>query len=164
MGGNLRATSRNFSNYVPPLRRDAVAGLGAIVIPTARRVPTVKRSLLASMALAEGHGVYLVVLCSGDSRPADVERLAGGFTRLKWVVIDGPFRSDVAEDGLAEFVASQQSDLPDKRNFGLALARLMGWQAVLFLDDDIRMSESMLERQADLMRSGAALVACNARD
>jgi glycosyltransferase involved in cell wall biosynthesis len=35
----------------------------------------------------------------------------------------------------------RRMDLSDKRNFGLLLARLIGWQRIVFLDDDIEIPE-----------------------
>jgi hypothetical protein len=50
---------------------------------------------------------------------------------------DGPtFRTSSPHFFTAK--ANRQSDLSNKRNLGLLLARLHGWNKILFLDDDIR--------------------------
>ena len=43
----------------------------------------------------------------------------------------------------------RESDLSVKRNFGLLLARLQGWNKIVFVDDDITLPRTDLARLAD---------------
>ena len=165
MGDNLRQTARDASQYVPPVDIDASAHVGAIIMPVSRSIRGVEQFLLRNMGLAERYGLYFVVLCSGEAKRQDVILLARRFEQLKWLAVDGPF--DNNHDALSRPASVLDCppgwDLSDKRNFGLQLALTMGWPSVLFVDDDVEIQEGHFLKQVDLMRSGAKVVASNAR-
>ncbi len=123
----------------------AVAGsFDAIIVPSARTAPYLKESV----RLADELECTLLVLCSGRSFPdcvADRIRREG---HTDFVVIDmrryRPTRLPTLSS--SEFLASARLDRPAdtslKRNTGLALARIAGWNKVLFLDDDVEIPDA----------------------
>jgi hypothetical protein len=126
------------------------AELDAIIVPTARNAAKLKHAI----QLAEKLKCTLVVLSSKWSSACDVVALAEGRTKLIAIdverlplgVIPRFQTSEVLEGTLHE----PRSDLSLKRNLGLLLARLIGWERVVFLDDDIEVPEPM-----DLMTAAA---------
>lgn len=164
MGNNLRHTALDASRYVPPVNVDASVPVGAIIMPVSREVKDVKRFILGNMRLAERYGMYLVVLCSHEAKRQDVVELTHQFERLKWLAVDGPYVDPAMSSHPASVLDCPPGwDLSYKRNFGLQLAQAMGWPSVLFVDDDIDIDEDHFFKQVDLMRSGAKVVASNAR-
>ena len=136
-------THRQLVGYArPPVSRWAPPD--AIVVPASRQAA----NLGQAVALAQAVNCRLVVFCSRQAKAAEVmERVAvTGFRRA--VVADLPggytheylrFRSSglvrEASPGIAE---NPNGDLSIKRNLGLLLARMLGWQRIFFMDDDIR--------------------------
>jgi hypothetical protein len=112
------------------------APIDVVVVPAARDASR----LLPAARLAADLGCPLVVLCSHEADPAAVRHA----TRLSNVTV---FAVDVREvDALPAFSTSavlagtpfvRRTDTSMKRNLGLALARMIGWERILFLDDDI---------------------------
>jgi hypothetical protein len=115
----------------------ATGGLDAIIVPTFRSVDTLRDS----MVVARDANCPLVVLCSG---PADAKQSVtlGELLNTRVLAIDlhdvrpkmPRFRTD---DLLGRTNFSHRSDLSLKRNLGLLMGRIAGWNRVLFLDDDI---------------------------
>ena len=108
----------------------------AIIVPTAREVT----ELGAAISLASKLDCTLVVLCS---RKADASAA---------MALDRPATLDLiavnhdAGARLPRFKTTsmltgrtfdRRTDTAAKRNIGLALSRMAGWQNVLFLDDDV---------------------------
>jgi hypothetical protein len=96
------------------------------------------------MELAAFLGAFLVVLCSKQTKvPQVADRVArtpGARALIAqipngWKHPDFPIRTSAAEFKRAS--ADRGSDLSAKRNIGLLLARLHGWNKVVFVDDDI---------------------------
>ena len=124
---------------------------GAVVVPAARPV----QNLSTAADLASELGCVLVVLGSQSARSVEFRSLASEWPEVRWVAIDLPAGY---HHGLLEFetstmayaTAGRVGDLSVKRNVGLLLARLVGWNSVLFLDDDINMLDP------DEIRRGAA--------
>ena len=124
-------------------RTDAV-GLDAIIVPGTR--PAVY--LDHAVTLARAAGCWLVVLCSQQLRGTDVEEFLAARSFRRAIVIDVPsgYSHDLLtfpgllslKDDLPRACGWYVTDLSMKRNIGLVLARLLGWQRVFFLDDDIR--------------------------
>jgi hypothetical protein len=124
----------------------ARAGLDAIIVPAARPA----ENLETAVKLAKETGARLIVLCSfrthadevrdlladhqlPDSAVVEIPRdggewILGEFETTRWVH-DGPGKS---------VCAARTSDLSMKRNTGLLLARMLGWERIFFIDDDIR--------------------------
>jgi len=129
-----------------PAASSAGTGLDAIIVPAARPA----ESLQTAVELAKGTGARLVVLCSFRSRADDVSALLEKHGLQDSIVVEMP-----EESGnwiLSDFTTTQwvhhgpgkgvcgarNSDLSMKRNTGLLLARMLGWERIFFLDDDIR--------------------------
>ena len=117
--------------------------LDAIVVPAARPA-SVLQPLIDLAALLD---VLLVVFCS---RQTQVERVAERVARtprsrcLIVPVVEGWSDSRVprrtAHQSFDAAKGGHASDLSLKRNLGLLLARLIGWNKIVFIDDDIRLS------------------------
>jgi hypothetical protein len=125
------------------------AGLAAAATELPRRldaiiVPTIRPwSLAPAVRLAGELGCPIVVLCSTNDQAkqawAECQAHPGG--RLVTHVLPS-VQPDLL--GLSTFghpendiQPSSHVDIARKRNAGLLLARLSGWQTVLFLDDDV---------------------------
>jgi hypothetical protein len=141
------------SRAVPP----AVSGdrVDAIIVPSARSAPYLRHAA----GLASELGCPLVVLCSRQARRrAVIADLGERFMLVDLVAVDVP-----AEVGhpmprfetsrmLAGTRLERRTDTSLKRNLGLLLARSVGWQRVVFLDDDIAVADP-----ADLRRAVSLL-------
>ena len=121
----------------------------AIVVPTGRR-PAAMRSALT---LAGKLDCTLLALCSKWSSAEAVANLPEA-KGVKLITIDaGQLPSGVLPDFrtcdlLAGTKFERRTDTSAKRNLGLLLARLIGWQKVVFLDDDITVPEPLDLRDA----------------
>jgi hypothetical protein len=118
--------------------------LDAIVVPAARPA----HNLDQAITLARAAHCPLLILCSHEAKPADVQKILYGRSFDQAIVVDLP---DNYSHELLDFhgLASVGDDLPEacgyyttnlstKRNLGLLLARKAGWGRIFFLDDDIR--------------------------
>jgi hypothetical protein len=146
------------TTHRPLLRRVKTAPgrapIDVVVVPAARDASR----LLPAARLAATLGCPLVVLCSHDADTAAVHRA----TRVSNAAV---IAVDVREvDALPAFHTSavlagtpfaRRTDTSMKRNLGLALARMTGWQRILFLDDDISGVD------AGAVMGGASLLAGN---
>jgi hypothetical protein len=127
------------------------AGVNAIVVPTARP----HTYLTDVVDLAARLNSQLVLLCShwaDAGRAVEVARRKD----VRAVAVD----ISVPATRIPQFQTSemlkrtrfeQKTDTSLKRNVGLAIARMVGWRHVLFLDDDIKVDS------ADDIRDAAAL-------
>jgi len=123
-----------------PSALEKLSALDAIVVPAARPA----HNLGDAITMARATQCHLVILCSMDARPAEVLDLlaARSFSAATVVEIKSDyehkfFRFETSEWIKQEFPA-RVSDLSTKRNVGLALARLLAWRRIFFMDDDIR--------------------------
>ena len=111
------------------------APVDAVVVPAARDAA----GLAAAVGLAERLDAILVVLCSREAEAAQVKALWRNHARV-WAADVGPnnvlprFRTTMV---LRDTLFQRRPDTPVKRNLGLALTHMTGWERVLFLDDDI---------------------------
>ncbi|GIF69589.1 hypothetical protein Ais01nite_76240 [Asanoa ishikariensis] len=127
------------------------ADLDAIIVPTAR--PTVYLSY--ALRLAKEVGCPVLALCSFRANADEAYRAA---RRLGVQLIATDVHGGVAlpELSTSALLASgrfrRRGDLSMKRNLGLALSKMLGWDRVAFLDDDI---SSVLP---DDMRAAAGLL------
>ena len=112
--------------------------LDAIIVPTIR-----PRSLAPAAQLAAELGCALVVLCSTADQVKQAWRNCQAHQGDALVTHVPPsFRPELL--GLASFghpetgiEPSSHIDIARKRNVGLLIARISGWQTVMFLDDDV---------------------------
>jgi hypothetical protein len=126
------------------IHRDS-RGLDAIIVPASRPASNLDHAI----TLARAAHCKLVVLCSRQARTGDVNKLLASRSFADAAVIRLPrgYRhrwlefatSRPAEIGfLPQGCTARGTDLSLKRNIGLILARLLGWDRVFFMDDDIR--------------------------
>jgi hypothetical protein len=110
--------------------------LNAIIVPTIRPAST----LLGVIAMARQVNAALLVLCSGKARASEVADLAGRDRYVTAVDVTGLRRLMPAFETTGIHRRIQRHPLGDlslKRNLGLIIARVAGWERILFLDDDI---------------------------
>jgi hypothetical protein len=143
----------------PPARLD----LDAIIVPASRPATHLDHAV----TLARAAGCWLLVLCSRRCRPREVRKLLASRSYHKVIVIDLPAGYShellcfpallTLEDELPAACGLISTDLSMKRNLGLALARMLGWQRIFFLDDDIRdISYHDLQSTVDMLSSFSA--------
>jgi hypothetical protein len=123
-----------------PPRSGRTRPLDALIVPAARHPETLR----TAAGLAAAADVTLVVLASRDCRVAEAAGVVADVLGARALIAGIP---DEYQSGLLNFrtsassfdelKADRSSDLSLKRNLGLLLARLMGWQKIMFLDDDI---------------------------
>lgn len=109
----------------------------ALVVPTARPLSWMRES----MALAAALDCVLVAVCSGRNSAADATHL-GQELRVPTVALDMADCGDVLTPTSAgALIKNSQfehdTDVSYKRNLALLLARIAGWESLLFIDDDI---------------------------
>ena len=118
--------------------------LDAIIVPASRTAD----NLQTAVSLAQAAQCCLVVLCSRETRAADVYQLFTDQRFRKGVAVDIPagyhhpwlafISSDLARDDESPACVNPNGDLSAKRNLGLLLARMLGWGRIFFMDDDVR--------------------------
>lgn len=116
----------------------APQAIDAIFVPTFRRPAYLTKAARLSVAL----GCPLVTLHSGKwtSAAEAVRRLPPD---VDLIAIDVPDRAMLRLPGWATSdlldgtVFARRTDLSTKRNMALMLSRLIGWDRIMFLDDDI---------------------------
>jgi len=136
----------------------APQAIDAIFVPTFRRPAYLTEAARLSVAL----GCPLVTLHSGKwtSAAEAVRRLPPS---VDLIAIDVPDRALLRLPGWATSdlldgtVFGRRTDLSAKRNLALMLSRLVGWDRVLFLDDDITQLNP-----ADMRRASGLLSEKNA--
>jgi hypothetical protein len=138
----------------------AGTSLDAIIVPAARPA----RNLQTAIRLATGTGARLIVLCSFRTHTDEVRALLAEHSLPDAAVVEMPENCDDwilrdfettrwVHDGPGKAVCgARNSDLSLKRNTGLLLARMLGWERIFFMDDDIR------EISADTVLSTVSLL------
>jgi hypothetical protein len=117
----------------------ARAWFDAIIVPTHRPV----EQLRAGIGLAKRTRRPLIVMCSRSVNKDGVieQATAAGVEAFAFNLPPGnPLNVDFTTSQDTELSAAspgKTSDLSMKRNIGLVLARLLGWERLMFLDDDI---------------------------
>jgi hypothetical protein len=114
--------------------------LDAVIVPASRPASF----LQPIIELAACLDVFLVVLCSTHTEPAHVVELVARTPRARALIISisgawthAGFPTRTCHSTFRVASAWRSSDLSLKRNVGLLLARLHGWNKVVFVDDDI---------------------------
>ena len=85
-----------------------------------------------------------MILCSRDAHVLEVRQLlkARSFASASIIEIPRRYEHDFFKfettDWIKKKFPGRDSDLSMKRNVGLILARMRGWQRIFFMDDDIR--------------------------
>jgi len=118
--------------------------LDAIVVPASRPADNLESAIDAAKAI----GCHLVVLCSFRTDPAELRKLLNDKSLTKATAVEVPGDYDHwlfgfettrwAKEGAGKHIcAVRKNDLSIKRNIGLVLARMLGWNSIFFMDDDI---------------------------
>jgi len=128
--------------------------LDAIIVPASRPAANLDHAVTLARAL----GCWLVVLCSLKARAVEVNELLALRNFRRGVVVD---IDENYQHPRLDFVTSKRDalnlswehvspngDLSTKRNLGLLLARMLGWERIFFMDDDIRDLEASYLREA----------------
>lgn len=128
----------------PSFRRSSEARLDAIIVPASRPADNLENAA----ELARAVDCRLVALCSLEARGPDVAKLLRSRQVADALVVDIrpgykhkllEFEtSDLVRQSLPRGTTNPNGDLSVKRNLGLLLARMAGWQRIFFMDDDIR--------------------------
>ncbi|WP_405070761.1 hypothetical protein OG558_14680 [Kribbella sp. NBC_01510] len=128
---------RDVSTSVVPSSRSR---LDVIVVPTARPSSALQNVINLSATLS----VPLVILCSRQANVGQVAQRVEKTFGARALVIDVPDGYQLLDKPhltsaphLRQACAERSSDLSVKRNVGLLLGRLRGWNKILFVDDDI---------------------------
>lgn len=135
------------------------AKVDAIIVPTTRPVAYLKEAARAALH----HGCPLVTLHSGKWTCArDAIRHLDPDVDLIAIDVPEPGQLRLPELAtsrlLARTVFEQRSDQSAKRNLGLMLSHMLGWERVVFLDDDIRIPDpDDLGKAAGLLSTHAAV-------
>jgi hypothetical protein len=133
--------SQDVSQSPAPPLRSRRAHLDAIIVPASRPA----FALQPAIELAAFLGAFLVVLCSRQTKVEQVARRVATTPGARalivqipetWMHSEFPERTSAKEFQTAS--ANRRSDLSTKRNLGLLLARLQGWNKIAFVDDDIK--------------------------
>ncbi|MEV4538249.1 hypothetical protein AB0J82_31160 [Asanoa sp. NPDC049518] len=138
---------------VPPRRTDQ-GGVDAIVVPSARTAPYLREAAGLAMEL----NCTLLVLCSKRAERAKVLRDIEDHAIVADVIaVDmPPWMSSLPSFRASELLRDTpfwpRTDVSLKRNLALLLARAVGWERTVFLDDDIRVDDP-----TDLRRAAALL-------
>ena len=136
----------------------AIGSLDAIIVPASRPAPNLDHAVTLARALR----CQLVVLCSRDARAVEVNELLASRNFHQGVTIDLPggythpkldfITSKLTVLDLPDVCANPNGDLSIKRNLGLLLARMLGWERIFFMDDDIRdLDSSDLRETASML-------------
>ncbi|WP_433269213.1 hypothetical protein ACQPZF_06315 [Actinosynnema sp. CS-041913] len=138
--------------------RCATAGIDAIIVPTNRPTPF----LTEAVSLARTLESTLVVLCSGQASVAETVALASHVDLIA-VDVDRLPSTVLPRFATTELLRGtdfdRRTDTSLKRNLGLVIARLMDWEHVAFLDDDITVpAPADLEVAAGLLSASIAAV------
>jgi hypothetical protein len=122
----------------------APLSLDAIIVPGSRPAP----GLDHAVTLARAAGCWLLILCSQRLQGLEVKGFLAERSFRKAIVIELPpgYSHELLQFPELGSVRKElplecdlyATDLSMKRNVGLVLAKLLGWQRVVFLDDDIR--------------------------
>jgi glycosyltransferase involved in cell wall biosynthesis len=118
--------------------------LDAIIVPASRPA----QNLEEAITLAQAMRCTLLILCSRRVEPTEVQELLAERSCHDAIVVGLPdnYRHELLDfralatikDDLPPSSFYRVRDLSTKRNLGLILARMLGWQRIFFLDDDIR--------------------------
>jgi glycosyltransferase involved in cell wall biosynthesis len=142
----VRDDSRTVASSSAKQRR-----LNAIIVPTIARAEHLRRAI----ELAAQAEVLLVVLASRQTVLDEVADEVSKAPCARALIVQVPEAFEhhsltkySNEERFQKLNGYRQSDLSPKRNIGLLLARLLSWDKILFLDDDIAMNPGDLARVA----------------
>jgi hypothetical protein len=139
------ALSQDVSGAPAPPVRSRPGRLDAIVVPASRPASCLKPAIRLSAQL----GVQLVVLCSKQAKGEQVAERVSASPGARALIVEIPerwshpeFPTRTSDQVFRRANANRDSDLSAKRNIGLLLARLHGWNKIVFVDDDVTLSRT----------------------
>jgi hypothetical protein len=128
-----------------PSVRSRPGRLDAIIVPASRPA----FCLQPAINLAARLDVLLVVLCSKQTRADHVAERVSSSPGARAIVVDLPktwrhpkFPTRTSSQVFRKANGYRESDLSAKRNIGLLLARLHGWNKIVFVDDDVTLART----------------------
>lgn len=137
--------SQDVSRSPAPPVRSTRGRLDAVIVPASRPASF----LQPAIKLAAFLGAYLVVLCSKQSRVEQVAQRVARTPGARALIVDIPsswkhpkFPTGTSAGEFQTASADRRSDLSAKRNLGLLVARLHGWNKITFVDDDVTLSQT----------------------
>jgi hypothetical protein len=137
--------SRDVSRSPAPALRSRRAQLDAIIVPASRPASFLQPAIDLSALL----GAFLVVLCSKRTKVEHVASRVARTPGARCLIVQVPepwkhpgFPTRTSADVFRRASADRASDLSAKRNLGLVLARLHGWNKIVFVDDDVTLSRT----------------------
>lgn len=132
-----------------PSTRSRLSRPDAFVVPATRPAS----ALTGIIELAAELETLLVVLCSRQAHIEQVAERVGRIHRARALVVqvDEDYRLpyEAFRTSSSAFTGAnggRVSDLSPKRNFGMLLARLLGWTRLVFIDDDITVRKQDIAR------------------
>lgn len=138
-------THRHLAGRRLPVLSRWLTALDAIIVPASRPAA---ENLVHAVDLAKALNCRLVVFCSRQARAAEANALAAARQFDRVLAIDLPSgyshklldfaSSGITRGELPAVCENPNGDLSTKRNLGLLLARMAGWERIFFMDDDIR--------------------------
>jgi hypothetical protein len=146
LAGSVRqlGTHRKLVNQTEQRELDTELKLDAIIVPASRPAQNLEQAI----TLAQATHCTLLILCSRRVVPGEVHQLLAQRSFNDAIVVSLPddYRHELLDfralasikDDLPTACSYRVTDLSTKRNLGLILARMLGWQRIFFLDDDIR--------------------------
>jgi hypothetical protein len=139
------ALSQDVSRVPAPPMQSQPGRLDAIIVPASRPA----FFLQPAIDLAARLDVLLVVLCSKQTRADHVAERVSSSPGARALIIDLPrtwrhpkFPTRTSSPVFKKANGYRESDLSAKRNIGLLLARLHGWNKIVFVDDDVTLSRT----------------------
>ena len=150
-----RGLFKDLSQSPAPTHGSRRGRLDALIVPASRPAehlePLINSatgpSQMSIIELGTFLNVPLVILCSKEARAEQVEKLVARTKGARALIVQMPDLWNYAglptRTSAAEFQkasAHRGSSLSGKRNLGLLLARLHGWNKIAFIDDDIKVS------------------------
>jgi hypothetical protein len=146
LAGSVRqlGTHRKLVSQTEQRALDTELNLDAVIVPASRPVQYLEQAI----TLAQAMHCTLLILCSRRLASAEVRQLLAQRSFNDAIVIGLPdgYRHELLDfralasikDDLPAACSYRVTDLSTKRNLGLIMARMQGWQRIFFLDDDIR--------------------------
>ena len=138
------STHRKLVSRTEQPKIDAGLTLNAIVVPASRPAD----NLETAITLARAARSALLILCSHQATSAEVHQVLTKRSFDQAIVIDLPknYGHELLDFGGLASIKSKlpaacsyyTTNLSTKRNLSLLLARMVGWERIFFLDDDIR--------------------------
>jgi hypothetical protein len=118
------------------------AGLDAIIVPNGRPAAYLEQAITAAKRL----DAHLLLLCSmranASSAALSAKQAGVRVTAIDMDLLPAEVVPDFATDKLLRLGRFHRpADTSLKRNLGLLIGSLAGWKQILFLDDDIKLSD-----------------------